>query len=84
MANLAGFLPLMVPLAELGFEPLMLDPFMLIADPGRINGTGLVAPGFEAGVSTDDAPLPVALGCCRIANTKVLLSASRWHCGCTT
>ena len=75
MASLAGFFPATVPVAELGVEPLTLDAFMLSAEPGRENGVGLVPPGFDDGVSTD--PPDRVLGCCLIAKTKVLLSASR-------
>lgn len=81
MANLAGFFPATVPLAELGLDPLILDAFMLIAELGRANGLGLVRPGFEAGVSAEFGPVIDKLGCCLMAKTNVLLSASLWHCG---
>ena len=63
MASFAGFFPATVPLAELGFEPPATDVVMLIAEPGRANGMGLVPPGFEDGVSADCGPLDIELGC---------------------
>lgn len=54
IANLAGFLPATVPLAELGFDPdPLVEAFMLMADAGRANGIGLVAPGLDDGVKAD-------------------------------
>ncbi len=57
-------MPATVPLAELGFDPVPLaEALMLIADPGLANGTGLVRPGFDAGVSTELGPEESELGC---------------------
>ena len=77
MASFAGFFPATVPLAELGFELPVTDVDMLIAEPGRAKGIGLAPPGFEDGVNAELGPFAIVLGCCRMANTKVLFSASR-------
>lgn len=73
IASLAGFFPATVPLAEL---PLALEALTLIADDGRAKGTGLVDPGFDAGVRADCALLEMELGCCLMAKTKVLFRAN--------
>lgn len=54
----------------LGLDPDADDAVIDIADEGRKKGIGEVPPGFgEDGESEE--------GCCRIAKTKVLLTASR-------
>jgi hypothetical protein len=69
MANLAGFFDEYM----LGLEPDADDAVVLMALPGRANGTGESVP--RLGVETIDE------GCCRMAKTKVLFTARRWHCG---
>lgn len=71
----------------LGLEPAALELVMLMALAGRAKGMGLAEPGLEgeamAAKGEEDRP-GGELGCWRMAKTKVLLRARRWHWGWTT
>lgn len=59
-----------------------------MAEAGRTKGFGdrLPASAITPPIVSDEAEKAPEreLGCCRTANTNVLLIASREHCGCAT
>jgi hypothetical protein len=71
IASFAGFFEAYA-FVVLGFDPEAEELVIDIAEVGRMNGMGDVPPGFGDVDESDD-------GCCRIAKTKVLFRARRWH-----
>jgi hypothetical protein len=71
IANFAGFLVANAFVA-LGLEPEAEELVIDIADVGRMKGIGEVPPGLGDVDESED-------GCWRMAKTKVLFRARRWH-----